>query len=302
MKKAEIRKSYIFDKYAIIAPGREARPRDNKKNKTVSSCPFCKNNLKDRKILKTILTNNNSVVSVKNEFPAVSTNNTKSYGEQEVIIESQKHSEQMANMDLEQIVAILKMYISRSKTISKNKKIKYISCFKNQGAAAGASLIHPHSQIFATSIITPEVKEELESLKKYFKHNKRCAYCDIIKEESVSKRLVFSDKNMVAFTPYASEYPYELWIFSARHVSSITELTTSEIKSLALILKLVCKKLRKLKLDFNYFLHDVIGDGKQHFYIKIEPRSSVWAGIELGSGIVIDQIEPEEAAKYYRKK
>jgi len=303
MKKAEIRKSYIFDKYAIIAPGRVARPHDNKKNKNNPNCPFCKNNLKAHKILKTITTKDgNKVTAIRNEFPVVSENNSKAYGEQEVIIESSRHTQQMADMDLEQITAILKMYISRSKIIAKNKKIKYISCFKNQGVSAGASLLHPHSQIFATNIITPDVKEELEALKKYTKHNKRCAYCDIIKEELQNNCLVFNDKNIIAFTPHASEYPYELWIFSQRHISSITELKLSELKSLAQVIKMACQKLKKLKLDFNYFLHDVINENKQHFYIKIEPRGGVWAGIELGSGIAIDQVDPEEAAKYYQKK
>jgi len=302
MKKAEIRKSYIFDKYAIIAPGRSARPHDSKKSKNHNDCPFCPKNLKAHKILKTITINNDRVLSIKNEFPALDEKNPKAYGEQEVIIESSKHNLQMADMSVAQIFGILKMYAARSRTIAKNKKIKYISCLKNQGPAAGASLLHPHSQIFASQIITPDVKEEIKTLKKYFQHNKTCAYCDIIKKEARSERCILTDKYMTAFTPYASEYPYEVWIFSNRHVDSITVLTSNELKSLAVILKMICHKLKKLNLDFNYFLHDVIGENKQHFYIKIEPRRDVWAGIEIGSGITIDSVSPEDAAKYYRKK
>jgi hypothetical protein len=38
------------------------------------------------------------------------------------------------------------------------------------------------------------------------------------------------------------------------------------------------------------------------FCLKIEPRGSVWAGVELDAGLIINSVPPEEAAQYYRKK
>jgi len=301
---SEIRKSYIFDKYAVIAPNRAKRPHDiDKRIDTKNECVFCLENLKKRKILKTIkAAKNNSVIAIKNEFPAVTENNAKAYGKQEVIIESLKHNQQMADMPVTQIIGILKMYAARSQAIAKDKKIKYILCLKNQGKAAGASLVHPHSQIFATAIIPPELQEESEKIKEYFKTNKRCAYCDIIKKEAKSSRRVYADKNMLAFAPYASQFPYEIWIFSQRHTDNITRLKPAELKSLAVMLKKACQKLKKINLPFNYFLHNSINDKHQHFYVKIQPRRDVWAGVELGSGLTIDSVAPEKAAKYYRQK
>ena len=46
-------------------------------------------------------------------------------------------------------------------------------------------------------------------------------------------------------------------------------------------------------------MHNVIPDTNQHFYLKIQPRSNIWGGVELGSGLMILTISPEEAAKYY---
>jgi galactose-1-phosphate uridylyltransferase len=66
-------------------------------------------------------------------------------------------------------------------------------------------------------------------------------------------------------------------------------------------LKLILSKLEESGLDYNFFLHNVVPDTNQHFYIKIQPRDSVWAGVELGSGLVINSISPEVAAKYYKK-
>ena len=61
-------------------------------------------------------------------------------------------------------------------------------------------------------------------------------------------------------------------------------------------------KLNNLNLSFNYFLHNIVNDKDQHFYIKIQPRDSIWAGVELGSGMVINSVSPEDAAKYYKSK
>jgi UDPglucose--hexose-1-phosphate uridylyltransferase len=109
-----------------------------------------------------------------------------------------------------------------------------------------------------------------------------------------------SDKNVLAFAPYASEYHYEAWVFPKRHLDNIAELNKNELKSFARALKLILHKLDSINVSFNFFLHNVISNQNQHFYIKIQPRESVWAGIELGSGLVINSIPPEQAAKFYR--
>ena len=92
-----------------------------------------------------------------------------------------------------------------------------------------------------------------------------------------------------------------MWIFTKRHLDNITKLNNQEFKSFAKVLKKILLKLKKLDLSFNFFLHQIISDKNQHFYLKIQPRDSIWAGVELGSGLVINSIPPEDAAKFYRE-
>ena len=133
------------------------------------------------------------------------------------------------------------------------------------------------------------------------KHN-RCAYCDIIQMEMKSSRRIYDDKYIAVFAPYASQFHYEAWIVTKRHTDNIIELSHNEKRAIAKVLKKLALKMKGLDLSFNYFLHNVISDKHQHFYIKIQPRDSIWAGVELGSGLVINSVSPEEAAKYYRDK
>ena len=306
--KSEIRKAYLLDRYAIITPGRAARPREIKEQtviKNLESCPFCPENIDKKEIIDKLPADNSKdetwdVLSIRNIFPAVELDNKKAYGTQEVIIDTPNHAEELGGMKIEKIEQLLKMYAKRTKDIAKNKKINYILCFKNQGSKAGASITHSHSQIFATKITPPEIKEEMTAIDNYKKKHGGCPYCKIIKEEEKNKRKIFSDKNIVAFTPYASEYHYEAWIFPRKHVDNITLLTEDEIKSFAKALKLILEKLETINLSFNYFLHNLVSDKNQHLYLKIQPRDSVWAGVELGSGLIINSVPPEEAAKFYR--
>jgi UDPglucose--hexose-1-phosphate uridylyltransferase len=302
---SEIRKSYLQNKYVIITPSRSQRPRDIKEQtvfERTGKCPFCTENIIKKNILDEIkISSNEKILCVKNIFPAVSLNNDQAYGTQEVIIETPDHNKELAQLDAREIEQVLRMYTRRTEAISKNKKIDYILCFKNQGSKAGASIVHAHSQIFATDILPPDIHEELWLAQSYKLEHGTCHYCDIVAKEMKSDRKIFEDKFVAAFAPYASEYHYEAWIFTKRHLDNITRLNDDEFKSFALVLKKILLKLEEIGLSFNYFLHQVISNNDQHFLMKIQPRDSVWAGVELGSGLVINSVPPEEAAEYYRK-
>jgi UDPglucose--hexose-1-phosphate uridylyltransferase len=306
IKKSEIRKAYLLNKYVIITPGRAKRPRDIKEQTIIertAQCPFCPEKIDRKNILDKFVDEDGQwqILSIKNIYPAVVLDNDKAYGTQEVIIETRSHSKELANLSTQQIEQVLRMYAQRTKAISQNEKIDYILCLKNQGSKAGASIVHSHSQVFATHILPPDVHEELGLAQSYKIKHKICPYCDIINKEMKTERRIYEDKYVAAFAPYASEYHYEAWVFTKRHLDNITLLNDSEFKSFAKVYKIILTKLQALDLSFNCFLHQITSNRDQHFYMKVQPRDSIWAGVELGSGLVINSISPELAAKYYRE-
>ncbi len=311
MKNSEIRKDYIQEKYVIIAPKRGKRPRDVEKSDKISQikkkgCIFCPENINQAgKIILTILKTKEknepwAIKVLENKFPSVSTDNSKAYGRQEVVIESPDHQKEIEQLSEIRIAEILNAYSLRTKAISGDKKIEYVLIFKNDGGLAGASLQHSHSQIFATKFLPPHLKDKSQRTHIYKLKNGRCVYCDVIKKESKSPRLVFEDKNAIAFCPYASMHNYEIWLMPKRHLDNITLLSDEEKLSFAKFLKKILKKIDLLGLPYNYYFHQVIHDEDQHLYMKITPRGSIWAGVEIGSGLIINPIAPEEAAKFYK--
>lgn len=303
MPKPEIRKSYIFNKLVVIAPDRDKRPHavEHKIPAQEVNCTFCSQEVLTRSRLGEVKVGDDAIFSVPNPFAVVSLDNKKAYGSQEVVIESTKHITNISDMGEKHILGILKLLAERTAELSKTKDIGYILCLKNHGIKAGASILHSHSQIMASKVIPPGISAEKKILDDYRQQKQSCYYCDLIKQEAKGPRIILSDKNVLAFTPYASEYYYEAWVFTKKHLDNITLLSQSELKSLAKVLKQILTKLKTLGLPFNLFFHQIVTDNDQHFYIKIQPRGSVWGGVELGSGMVINAISPEAAAKFYRK-
>lgn len=305
--KSEIRKDYIQEKYVIIAPKRGKRPHDIEKPQCQrpprhGKCVFCPDSINKAKDLLTIGDPDNWYVKViKNKFPAVSLENLKAYGMQEVVIDTPNHKPEFDELSVNHIKLILDAYASRTKSISENKKIEYILIFKNNGGRAGASLLHSHSQIFATKFLPPHLLDKSQKIQEYKLRNGSCVYCDVIRKESKNKRLIYKDKYVIAFTPYASMHNYEVWILPRRHLDNIMLLTDEEKQSWAKILKHILKKINQLCLPYNFYFHQVIHDEDQHLYMKIVPRGSIWAGVEIGSGLIINPILPKDAASYYRK-
>lgn len=306
--RSEIRKDYIQEKYVIIAPRRGKRPHDIERPERLvapskKDCFFCPGNIAKQKNILTIGPENDWKVKViANKFPAITLDNPHAYGVQEVVVETPNHIDELEDLPISHIATIFEVYSQRTRAISEDKKIEYLLIFKNNGGKAGASVNHAHSQIFATSFLPPHLKDKSLRMQAYKLENGACVYCDVIKKERRGPRLVMEDKHAIAFCPWAPMHNYEIWLMPKRHVDNVTLLTHQERSSFANFLKRILEKINKLNLPYNYYFHQVVHDTDQHLYLKITPRGSVWAGVEIGSGLIINPISPEEAAKFYRKK
>ncbi|MDO8560038.1 MAG: DUF4931 domain-containing protein [bacterium] len=307
IRAAELRKDYIQDKYVIIAPRRGNRPHELERTVRVrptvrTTCAFCPGLVEQQQQIMTVEAKRGWMIKViANKFPAVTLDNPRAYGMQEVVVETPDHRPELEELPLDHIARLFAVYAERTKQISENPRIEYIIIFKNQGGTAGASILHAHSQIFATDFLPPHLLDKSQEVQAYKLKTGRCVYCDVIRRERKSPRVVYDDGIAVAFTPYASLYNYELWVMPARHIDNITQMNAEERRSFAQVFKRALKKITQLGLPYNYYFHQVVHDEDQHLYFKITPRGSVWAGVEIGSGVIINPVPPEEAAAYYRK-
>ena len=301
---SELRKHYFLNRYAIIAPKRNLRPSDLAKNRAShrtenSASPQIEN--EPAVYAKRDSLGNWLVKVIDNNFPAFTLDNPKAFGKQEIVIDTPLHNTEFSALPLEQIELVLETYIDRLKTLGQIKGVKYVVVFKNDGPDAGASLAHAHSQIFALPFIPPSVLNEAYAYTDYYHQHNRCAYCDAIEWEQVqAQRIVYEDEHIISITPYASSSAFDAWILPKNHAGSLCETTVAQRCSIARVLKQITTRLDGSNISYNFFVQESLPKLHQHLVIKVEPRTNVWGGLELSTGVVINPVPPEFAATWYQ--
>lgn len=237
-------------------------------------------------------------------------------GAHEVIIESNRHIANMADLTENEINRVITCYIDRIIDLEKDKRFKYVLVFKNHGVAAGGGAFeHSRSQLIATPVNPKRVKEELVGARQYYDYHERCIFCDLIKQEIDAKdRIILDLDGFVAISPFAARFPFEVWILPKRHSCDFVSLDMESRFNLARTLKIVLSKLKKGLVDppYNYVIHTApfrrakMGywksiDYDYHWHIEIIPRLTKVAGFEWGTGFYICPLAPENSAEFLRE-
>lgn len=306
----EIRKDSLIERYVIIASERMKRPESYSKTvkkPTEKVCFFCPSNehMTPPEIDRISAGDEWIVRCFPNKFPVTyilngkGTKNSQSmpaHGKHEIIVESPGHDTLLHQLSLDHLMKVFDMYQRRIDAIEKIKGVKYVSLFKNQGKNAGASLYHSHTQLIGIPLIPKLIAEEIES------SNGKCKICKIGEDEMKTKRKIYADDNTIAYTPYASRFPFEVWIQPRRHVSRLNDMTEQELRSFVSILKNVLGRLNDLQhgSPYNFYIHHSPKGGDLHFHLELCPKFSIIAGFELSSCMYINTMPPENAAKYYQ--
>jgi UDPglucose--hexose-1-phosphate uridylyltransferase len=335
---SELRFDLASKDWVVIATGRARRPetfkREKKEGKEASrkTCPFCKEELIKEAVLifdhgKRIKLDrrekfpNWTTITIPNKFPAflpATKLNKKiegglyqimnAVGFHEIII-TRDHKKSMAQLEISQIKEVIDAYHQRYLDLMKKPFVNHISIFNNYGAEAGASIFHPHSQIITTPLIDVDLNRALSNSKRYFNKHKKCLYCQMDEwEKKVKKSIIFENEDFLVLCPFASKVAFEMIISPKKHSAYFEKITEKEKWNLAKAFKMALGKLYKALNDpaYNFYLHTAPCDGKNydfyHWHWTILPKTSTWAGFEIGTRMEISTIEPEKAAEYLRKQ
>jgi UDPglucose--hexose-1-phosphate uridylyltransferase len=238
-------------------------------------------------------------------------------GAHEVVIETPHHDQDLAELPVEHLAMVFRVYRERILDLSKDLRLKYIMVFKNSGEAAGASLPHSHSQIMATPINPRTLAGELWSAQQHYQVKERCIFCDILAQEfREGSRLVHVDPFFVTHCPYASRFPFEMHLHPRTHSHDFSRTDDDGLLKLAHHLKEVLRRMNRAlgHPPYNYMLHtapNVTTRGARknywetleldwHWHLEILPRITNVAGFEWGTGFYINPTPPEEAAGFLR--
>ncbi len=218
-------------------------------------------------------------------------------GFHEVMIDTPQHDADPWKLDLTQLQYYLLAIRERLRELEREPEITYACFGKNHGPHSGASLRHPHTHIFASSITPPLIKIEAEKLSEG-----KCLICQYANELS-GPRGVLSTRSFAAICPWASREPYEVMIFPKSHKRRFTNIEDSELFELASLLSTLFKALKKVlgEPSFNLILHTKPRDQEDfHWHLELIPRTLVPMVSEVGLNVFVNTVFPEDAAEKLR--
>jgi UDPglucose--hexose-1-phosphate uridylyltransferase len=177
----------------------------------------------------------------------------------------------------------------------------YLQVVQNWGLQAGARTNHLCFDFYDLPQIPHRVGEELGGSARFLIREGICPFCRLIRDEARSgERLVLEDAGSVAFAPYASRSPFELWVVPREHQSDFGRASDGELTSAAEALQKVLRLLDGLDAPpYNLVLHTAPlrerVDETYHWHWELHPRLREIAGLELGTGLPVNPVAPEEA-------
>ncbi len=211
----------------------------------------------------------------------------------EVIVHSPSDSLHIDKLPLEQVRKIIQVYKER---YNANRENGHVMIFNNVGEQAGASLHHPHSQLV---VVPRQINIESLSL------------------EPIS-HIVEDNKNFVVYCPEFSQWPFETWIAPKKGGETFGEIGDEVLEDLAQVLQTTLRRLiTHLSKEegqchfhpgvpevsfsggpaYNFYIHH-----DTNWYLRIIPRLIHRAGLELGTGISVNIVDPQDAAEVLREE
>jgi UDPglucose--hexose-1-phosphate uridylyltransferase len=228
-------------------------------------------------------------------------------GIHELVVETPLHDKDLPDREQKYVQLLFEVLQARLRHLAARPSTRYVVIFKNKGIEAGTSLHHPHSQIVALDFVPDAVRHRVQIARRFHAESGNCLLCSIVDEERrAGARIVFESDGFVAFAPYASGSAGEALLVPLQHAPSFTTTPAVVCEQLGRSLVALLRRTREAFADpaYNLVLHTApkrwLADPALHWYWQITPRLTRAAGFELGTGLVINSLAPEEAAAALR--
>ena len=294
------------------------------------SCPFCpEGEFSQAKKIDEITDGTNKVVCIPNPQGSLRIegelnregiglfDKMNNIGADEILIETVDEHKTFAEYTESQLALVFTMYARRIADLKNDSRFRQILAIKNQGEYAGVPFQHPYSHIFAFPMVPERIGNELVESRKHYERKDRCLFCDIITEElRAGVRIIEENDYFVAFCPFASRFPYEVWLSPKNHSYTFeADAQNDKLTKLVSITKKIMPKIEKLAPAYFFLLHTGPNEKSAttknnqwqtlaidyHWHIEITPKFSFAMYFERSSGFWANPIPPERAAEQIRR-
>ena len=238
---SEIRHDPLRGDWVVIAPHRQ----DRTHRPPADECPLCPSG--DGRLTE-IPAPDYDVAVFENRFPSLTPGplpaiaepallaRTHGTGRCEVVCFTSDHNASFADLTPEHAALVLEVWTDRTAELSRLPGVKQVFCFENRGREIGATLGHPHGQIYAYPFVTPRTERMLAAAAAHRERTGRNLFDDLLAAETggreggpdgagaTASRVVIAGEHWTAFVPYAAHWPYEVHLYPNRRVPDLPAL------------------------------------------------------------------------------
>jgi UDPglucose--hexose-1-phosphate uridylyltransferase len=223
-------------------------------------------------------------------------------GIHEVLVLSPDHNADWDRLSDEQAGLVMAAIRDRIEEHSAVPGLRYSQAIVNAGREAGASIEHPHGQLLGMSFVPRELAEEQAGFARFAG---RCLLCTTMDaEEDAGHRVVYADERVLVVCPFWSGTPFEMLVIPRAHDAHLHRASPTSLVAVSRSLRIVLGQLRDRLGDvaYNIVFHSAPYRAPEpyHWHVHIWPKLVSIAGFELGTGVLINIVAPEQATEELR--
>ncbi len=223
-------------------------------------------------------------------------------GIHEVLVLSPEHDGNWDRLSEEQAGLVMAAIRDRIEEHSAVPGLRYSQAIVNAGREAGASIEHPHGQLLGMSFVPRELAEEQAGFARFAG---RCLLCTTVDaEEDARHRVVYADERVLVICPFWSGTPFEMLVIPRTHNAHLHSSSPADLVAVGRSLRTVLGQLRERLGDvaYNLVFHSAPYRAQEpyHWHVHIWPKLTSQAGFELGTGVLINIVAPEQATEELR--
>jgi len=221
-------------------------------------------------------------------------------GVHEVLVFSPDHASSWADLDDKLAGLAMAAIRDRMEDHARRSTVRYTQAIVNAGREAGASLEHPHGQLLGLPFVPGEIAEEEGGFRRF---GESCLLCTMAEAElQAAHRVVIDDERVLVVCPYWSGAPYEMLVLPRAHEVHLGRTSPADVVAVGRAIREALALLRSHVGDaaYNLVFHTAPHhhEGPFHWHVHIVPRLTSLAGFEQGTGVMINIVAPELAARH----
>ena len=201
-----------LDTVVHVVAARQHRP-----NLPATGCPFCVGGVEASEPY--------TVKSIPNRWPPMPDDRC------EVVLYTTAHDERLSTLAPHQLAELIELWAQRTSALGARDDVDYVLIFENSGREVGATIDHPHGQIYAFDHVPDRPRRRLAAG---------------WKPDTSSDRLIVEHNGWIASVPSASPYPVAVEIAPTERLTSLVALNADQRRNFGSILQNVLRRIEQL--------------------------------------------------------